>query len=176
MNINKLVGFIVSHPQVDHFSVIEIRTAYLLLQDNEELTSTEARKVVYSELVKLVKKGWLKKQISKKKKIAFYKKTELFDLDYLEFANSISFIPQEQKPEVISLSNESINELTARLHDHKTDLIEGLGEVEEYRTIRNEFPDLHHELSVHYQRAREINSRTLGKIKAIETLINTSKS
>lgn len=172
MKVDKLVGFIISHPKIDHFTALEVRTAYLLLSEDDALTAAEARKKVYAQLLKLVRKGWLKKHISEKKNTAYYIKTTNFVLDHFEYANSISYFSSSKEYKEFHTSDEAISDLYAKLNDYKADLIEGLGEVEEYRTIRNDIPELHDNLTLFYNTARESNSRLLGKIKAIETLIS----
>ena len=176
MKVDKLLGFIISHPKIDHFSALEIRTAYLLLSEDDALTAVEARKKVYAQLLKLVRKGWLRKHISEKKSTAYYIKTELFMIDHYEYANSISYITSYKQENEIHTCDEALGDLYAKLNDYKSDLIEGLGEVEEYRTIRTELPELHDNLTLFYNNARESNSRLLGKIKAIETLISKLSS
>ncbi|MBE8232341.1 MAG: hypothetical protein HAW67_01305 [Endozoicomonadaceae bacterium] len=120
--------------------------------------------------MKLVKNGWLKKVISKKKGMTNYVKTELFDLKStvvsVSTSNSVNCIVPNKTPSVGSVEG-----LNCRLQDYKNDLLEGLGEAEEYRTLRNEFPEMHDELQPKYNNIRESNSRLLGKIRAIETLI-----
>ncbi len=80
MKLDETFKFIVSNPRLDHFSAIEVRTAYLIIDDNCESSASELRRFVYSELVKLVNRGWLKKMTSKKKGVTNYVKTDLFNL------------------------------------------------------------------------------------------------
>ena len=79
MKLNNLVAQIVVAPNFDHFSTVEVRSAYLALNKDKSIDPTNARRFVYTELLKLVKKGWLKKSISKKKEITSFIKTEMFD-------------------------------------------------------------------------------------------------
>lgn len=167
MKLDETFKFIVSNPKLDHFSAIEVRTAYLIIDDNYESSASELRRFVYAELVKLVNRGWLKKMTSKKKGVTNYVKTDLFNLK-----------PQVQVQNAIEHrllngddSNDNYQSIRCRLQDYKNDLLEGLGEAEEYRALRNDFPHMHDELQPKYNSIREANSRLLGKIKAIETII-----
>ncbi len=168
MKLDETFKFIVSNPKLDHFSTVEIRTAYLIVNNECKLSASEARRFVYAELIKLLKKGWLKKVTSKKKGITRFVKTELFNIPY-PFTNLTVLSSKTTPTEITPV--ESYQELSCRLQDYKNDLLEGLGEAEEYRALRNEFPHMHDELQPKYNRIRETNSRLLGKIKAIETLI-----
>ena len=50
-----------------------------------------------------------------------------------------------------------------------------LGETEAYKELYDEFPELVTEIQYKYNEARDNNTKTLGKIKAIESLINQEK-
>ena len=82
MKLNETFKHIISNPKLDHFTAVEIRTAYLVLSQQCNFNNSEARRFVYAELVKLVKKGWLKKRVSQKKGITSYVKTDLFNIKY----------------------------------------------------------------------------------------------
>ncbi len=172
MELDRHVGKILSLSNIDYFSAVEIRTAYLVLINNEEMDKSVARRFVYSELLKLVNLGWLKKLVSTKKSITSYVKTELFNADLLNL----------QAKEIVADSVQSVNTVTPittpenlsnRLHSYKSELFEGLGEAEEYKNLRNEFPNMHKSLFEKYNAVREKNTRLLGKIKAIENLIES---
>ena len=172
VGIDLYVGKIISFSNIDYFSAVEIRTAYLVLRNDEGIDKSDARRFVYSELLKLVNLGWLKKRVSSKKGITSYAKTELFNADLLK----------KQVMQVAVVKVESVNEATAipdnlsnRLNSYKSTLLEGLGEADEYKNLRNEFPSMHKSLFEKYNAVREKNTRLLGKIKAIENLIELQK-
>lgn len=157
-------------PNIDRFSTVEIRTAYIAVNRDPLLDSSIIRRHIYTEIIKFVKKGWLKKLVSQKKGITRFVKTDLF---YLQEFN----MPTESVAiDKISLSViNSPDNLLSRLNDYKSALLEGLGEAEEYKNLRNEFPKMHDSLLEKYNVVREKNTRLLGKIKAIENLINQQK-
>ena len=72
MKLNNLVAQIIVAPNFDHFSAVEVRSAYLALNSDKSVDPNDARRFVYTELLKLVKKGWLKKSVSKKKEITSF--------------------------------------------------------------------------------------------------------
>lgn len=172
MKLDETFKCIVANPKINHFTAIEIRTAYLVLNQQSRLNNAEARRFVYAELVKLVKKGWLKKIVSKKRGITSYVKTDEFNLSpVIHKQHNLTSIESKKLdlPEKCTLKVSS--DLLCRLQDYKNDLLEGFGEAEEYRSLRLEFPDMHENLQLKYNSIREDNSRLLGKIKAIDNII-----
>ena len=77
MKLNRLLGQIISAPNFDHFSAVELRAAYITLHPDKNLDPSFARRFVYAEIVKLLKKRWLRKTVSKKKEIATFIKTAM---------------------------------------------------------------------------------------------------
>tara|TARA_R110001583_G_scaffold1612_4_gene12704 strand:+ start:2024 stop:2533 length:510 start_codon:yes stop_codon:yes gene_type:complete len=168
MGFDPHIGKILSFSNIDHFSAVEIRTAYLVLKNDEAMDKSDARRFVYSELLKLVNLGWLKKMVSTKKGITSYVKTDLFNVDLLVKQDKpINDVKQVN----MECDSRTTDDLPSRLNAYKSDLIEGLGEAEEYRNLRIEFPNMHESLFERYNAVREKNSRLLGKIKAIENII-----
>ncbi|WP_375277326.1 hypothetical protein [Pseudoalteromonas marina] len=169
MQLNSLVAQIVAAPNFDHFSTVEVRSAYLALNEDKTIDPNDTRRFVYTELLKLVNKGWLKKSVSKKKEITSFIKTEMFDPD------SIDVIPEKdiEKKRSASLSGTPpLDEaLTERLNRYKNSLLTGLGEAEEYKRLCEQFPELKSALQPKYNEVREHNSKLLGSIKAVENLI-----
>ena len=52
--LDKTVIQILSMSNVNHFTAMEIRTAYIALKQDEELNPTISRRFVYEELLKLI--------------------------------------------------------------------------------------------------------------------------
>ena len=88
MKLDPTVKRILSMPNIDNFSAVEIRTAYLVLNNDQSLDPSDARRFIYSEFVKLVNKGWLKKTISQKKGITRYTRTDLFGSNALKVSET----------------------------------------------------------------------------------------
>lgn len=165
---------ILSMPNIDCFSTVEIRTAYVALNKDPLLNPSMVRRHIYTEIIKFVKKGWLKKLVSQKKGITRFVKTDLFYLQEFNITPApvvIDKVDPINKPSDVIISDN----LLSRLNSYKSILLEGLGEAEEYKNLRNEFPKMHNSLLEKYNAVREKNTRLLGKIKAIENLINQQK-
>lgn len=171
MMFSKHIEHILSNPLIDRFTVKEVRAAYLFLPIEvkfEELS--ELRRAIYAELLKYEKRGWLKKNVSAKKGIVTYTKTERFDIPFRQLqenqVKSISY------PELKSLE---VKEMFTRLNDYKNDLLEGIGKADEFRALRDLYPQLHEQFQPEYNNVREANSRLLGKIDALEKTLSRFK-
>ena len=172
MVFDQHIGKILSFSNIDYFSAVEIRTAYLVLINDEGMDKSDARRFVYSELLKLVNIGWLKKLVSTKKGITSYVKTESFNAELLNL--QVKQVVTDKVDPVNTVGAITVSDnLLNRLNGYKSALLEGLGEAEEYKNLRNEFPDMHKSLFEKYNAVREKNTRLLGKIKAIENLIDS---
>jgi hypothetical protein len=173
MKLDRLLVQIISAPNFDHFSAVELRAAYITLHLDKGLVPSAARRFVYAELVKLVNNGWLRKNITKKKEITNFIKTDLFDADKLTFECK----EDSNKNGQTNPANNAIqNSLQERLNGYKNELLMSYGESNEYKQLCNDFPELYERLQHQYNNAREQNSRLLGKIKAVENLINDGKN
>jgi len=171
MKLHRLIGQIISAPNFDHFSAVELRAAFITLHSDKNLMPSDARRFVYAELVKLVNIGWLRKTVSKKKEITKFIKTNLFN------ASKITYSCTEESNDNCQSnpSDKTIQDsLLERLNQYKNELLISYGESGEYKKLCNEFPDLYEFLQPQYNNVREKNSRLLGKIKAVENLINNN--
>lgn len=155
---------------IDHFSAVEIRTAYLAIKKDEQLDPAFVRRFVYEELLKLVKRGWLIKRTSDKKGVTRYIKTNLFEPHSFEIAVN------SNKDEGLGSVGSYSKELSSSLKKHNTELLEGLGELELYFTLWEKYPSKKNELKVKYIATKERNHILQGKINAIgELLKNTTE-
>jgi hypothetical protein len=163
--LDPFVAQIIEAVNFDKFTTSDVRSAYFALKKEPTLDSAVVRRMIYAELMKLVKRGWLEKNISKQKGQTRFKKTVHFD------AKSLPVKPMA----LIRISDDySIDEhkkLIAKLNDYKSELLLSLGESEAYKEIYQELPDLAEELQPKYNLARENSTKLLGKIKAIEAII-----
>jgi hypothetical protein len=171
MKLNQLLAQIISAPNFDRFSAVELRSAYIAMHSDKNIDPSTSRRFVYAELVKLVKQGWLRKSISKKKEITTFIKTDLFNVNKIIYESSAV----ESNSKANTQANAIRKSLLARLNKYKNELLINYGESSEYKQLCNEFPDLHERLQPQYNNAREQSSRLLGQIKAVENLIKSGK-
>jgi hypothetical protein len=153
----------------DHFTTSDVRSLYLSLKNDNSLDRSVARRHIYSELLKLVKKGWLNKIIPKKKGFTRFSKTDSFNVNALQLkdsALSVSSLDDAEKKK---------RQLLAKLNDYKNEFLLSLGESEAYKDLYSELPELVDEIQPKYNKAKENNTKLLGKIRAIEGLLNQGK-
>jgi len=165
LKIDVVVAQIIKAPNFDNFTTSDVRASYITLKNDPLLDPVIIRKKLYAELLKLVKRGWLKKTSSSKKGFTRFSKTELFDANALT-QNTMTEVAD--KP--LSNSNKP-HTLSAKLNHYKAELLLNIGETEAYKEIYAEFPELVDEIQPQYNVARDNNTKILGKIRAIEGLM-----
>jgi hypothetical protein len=164
MKIDPFVAQIIIATNFDHFTTSDVRSAYLALKSDPSLEPSNVRRKIYAELLKLVKKGWLKKTIPKNKGSTRFGKTVFFDIKSMELKVSC-----QKTPSVKHVNKQGL--LLSKLNHYKAELLLNIGESEVYKELYSELPELAEELQPQYNKARDNNSRILGKIKAIEGLL-----
>lgn len=169
--IDKVIGSVIAMQNIDIFSVVEIRTAYIALQNNEELNPATVRQFVYKELLKLVKKGWLTKNTTKTKGLARYSKTELFDSNRLKTLEHLPDYSITNKIQPIDYKENLRN----RLNNYNSELLEGLGALKEYVALKDLYPELYDSLKHRYVAVQENNHILTGKISVLKELIKSNE-
>ena len=170
MRLNSVVAQIISAPNFDHFTTGDVRSAYLALINDASLEPSTVRRKIYAELLKLVKKGWLNKVISKKKGLTRFSKTDNFDVQ------AITFKAKCEPTNPVKKGDDKREQLLGKLNHYKSELLLNLGESEAYKELYSEFPELVDELQPQYNKARDNNTRILGKIRAIEGLLKQDEA
>jgi hypothetical protein len=169
MKLDHLVCKVITMPNIDHFTVVEIRTAYMALSDNDSLDRAIIRKFVYAELSKLVKRGWLSKSTSDVKGISRFKKTKLFDFDVLKEASK-----DNNQLIVTEKACDLHNQLKSLLKDCNIELLKGLGALETYLTLWQRYPQETNTFKGKYIAVQEGNHILEGKIKALEDILKNN--
>jgi len=166
LKLDPFVAQIIVATNFDYFTTSDVRSAYLALKSDPSLVPTIVRRIIYAELLKLVKKGWLNKLVSNKKGLTRFNKTGSFDVKAITTLANVevinSFVKQGDKKV----------KLLSKLNHYKAELLLNIGESEAYKELYSEFPELVDELQPQYNKARDNNTRILGKIRAIEGLLN----
>jgi hypothetical protein len=157
LKLYPLVAQIIVATNFDHFTTSDVRSAYFALKKDPSLD------------LKLVKKGWLKKLISKKKGLTRFSKTKNFDV------KAIILKAKCESTNSLKKHDEKQGQLLGKLNHYKADLLLNIGESEAYKELYSEFPELVDEIQPQYNKARDNNTRILGKIRAIEGLLKQDK-
>jgi DNA-binding MarR family transcriptional regulator len=152
------------------FTVLELRSAYLAIINNPQLGPVEARKFVYRHILRLEKKGLLERKHSEKRDRTFYKKTKHFSREQFEISESSlrSSKHHVKGQEIAGIKKDLLN----KLNQYKLELLTSIGETDEYKSLCSQFPDLTENLQKRYNHARDNSSKILGRIKALESLMN----
>lgn len=160
---------IIKAPNFDNFTTSEVRSSYITLKNDPSLDPVVVRKKLYAELLKLVKKGWLVKKNTNKKGRTRFSKTKQFDADYLASLQAI-------QPVKANLEEKTQINLVTKLKHYKADLLLSIGESEAYKELYSEHPEIIEEIQPLFNTAKDNNTRILGKIRAIEGLLEHNKS
>jgi hypothetical protein len=171
MKIDPTVCSILSMKNLDNFSAVEIRTAYIAIKGEQDLLPANARRFVYEELHKIVKRGWLKKATSEKKGITRYTKTKQFDYQFFNSLTEVKLTPKPTSSDVDSFALA----MRSRLETYQAELLEGLGSIEEFVSLRTSYPELHASLKPKYRHLKERNHMLMGRIKIVEELLESSR-
>ena len=169
IKINAQLNTILQDENFDNFHVTQLRDAYLA-NSSVSQDLVQARKYIYRQILRLVKKGLLLKKGTKNSKRVVYQKSELF--------YKTNFIVQSttedkvNRPKAITVgTNTAIQQLEKRLKESEVDLLTSIGESEEYMRLYQSFPEMKAHLESQYLQARENSSKLLGQIKAIKSVL-----
>lgn len=165
LKLDPVVAQIILPSDFDNFTTNDVRSSYVTLKVDLDKNPAQIRRKIYAELLKLVNKGWLTKVVSKTKKMTRFNKTNLFNVNVIKskfMSTAISTTSTDDKQAVLS----------SKLNHYRTDLLLNIGEAEAYKELYSEHPELIDELQPQYNTARDNNTKILGKIRAIEGLIN----
>jgi len=176
INLDSELITLLSSASFDKFTVLELRSAYLALSPKLELDKTEARRFVYRHILRLEKKGLLKRTDSKKTDKTTYAKTATFDINkFSEINHPLGENIVTQPDEPIIPSDVLIQGLIDKLQGYKVELLINTGETDEYKSLCREYPQLKEQLQESYNLARENNRIIIGNVKALEKTIKLQK-
>lgn len=168
VNLSEDFLSIIEREDFDKFTILELRSAYMALSANKLIGKDEAQRYVYRQVLKLKKKGLLRRVDSKSSNKTTYIKTELFS----EAIFNIDRVNGEGSAKLNNQSSEHvIKVLREKIQIYKSELLSSMGESDEYKALYTDFPHLKAPLQDSYNNAREKNSKLHGRIKAVETLI-----
>lgn len=171
LKLDPLITQIIVATNFDHFTTADVRSLYLSLKNDKSLDRSVVRRHIYSELLKLVKKGWLNKVVAKKKGFTRFSKTGYFNVDALQLKDTV--LPDS--PLGDGKNKKQLQKLLTKLNDYKNEFLLSLGESEAYKDLYSELPELVEEIQPKYNKARDNKTKLLGKVRAIEGLLNQDK-
>lgn len=150
----------------DVFTCPTLTEAYFALPTCASPSKHAARKVVARAINRLKSEG-LVESCSGGKRAQQYQLTESF------FRVTENLMPKSDQPLPTAPSErELIASLKTRLHDYKVELMEAIGEIEEYEAMSECTPEKLPQIQILYSRARDHFSKTQGRVKAIQAMLS----
>ncbi|MEZ8473754.1 hypothetical protein AB6C60_07695 [Vibrio cyclitrophicus] len=163
MRISALMHKLLIEKGMDGFSVTELRDASMLIR-NDNIDSSEARKQVYRQILRFIKKDWLRYEGNGHKKK--YYQTNLF--------RTLQFVPKLEMLEVNMLSSSSsYTVLHNERSQYKGELEVIRREIREYQSLNRRFPELQQNLSPLLEQAKDRSVHLHGKINVLENVLQT---
>jgi hypothetical protein len=159
----------------NQFTSQALITAYLKLPTSINLNQIQVQQFIFRNLDRLVWAELAIKNNNEKSRHGEYRLTSKFE------AGDYSIGPphcKEAKLETkvpIALAEDPLAELRDQLSAHKLELLTTIAETEEYEQLCKQIPSKQSEIQELYNDARNRYSRTLGKVKAIESLISRTE-
>ncbi len=157
MNVDEQILQIVSEPSFDSFTTFELKKAFEEKVGEDFLTLSDMFKFIFSQMKLLAKTGMIERSRNDPVFSGIYVKTDRFQANKnITFDSSPIGIKEKHKT-------------------YKHQLLIGIGEAQEYEQLCNEYPELKKDLQHKYNKIRDQNSRLLGKIKVIESILNNKE-
>lgn len=152
----------ISSFDTQRFRVTEIRDRYMRLYPDTQ-NKNDVRRWVHSFMRTFIKHGLLIDVTENIDKAAHYRAT-----DRLHALNNTQ---TDKKMDYEITLNSSYPEIQKRLVARQHDILISLGATEELESLKTEFPDMAARIDQQLSAFKDQNVRTLGKIKALESLL-----
>ncbi len=154
--------------KIETFTAAELTNTYRRLPNSQSLTKQAARQFILRNLKRLETKGYLKEVSTSSSSTPRYRLASNFNSNCVTIGRPHLSIKGEEN----SLSTNFEASLRDKLKNQKQELGSIIGEIEEYELISNEVPlELDYIQSL-YNQARDRYSKTIGRIRALESLIS----
>ncbi|WP_367302430.1 hypothetical protein [Vibrio coralliilyticus] len=145
---------------IDGFSVIQLRDEFIILKGSP-IDPDEARKKIYRQVLRFIKKGWLRSEGSGRQKRYF--QTDTFKTLHVE--------SKSENVGVEVVSNHDYSVLVSELNQYKGELEIVLGEIDEYQSLNVRFPELEPKLITLLDKAKERSAYLLGKVNGLTNVL-----
>jgi hypothetical protein len=145
---------------MDGFSVIELRDEFIVLKGSP-IDPDEARKKVYRQILRFIKKGWLRSEGSGRQKRYF--QTDTF--------KSLNVEPKLGNVDIDIYSSRDYSVLVSECNQCKGELEIVLGEIDEYLSLKARFPELEPKLITLLEEAKERSAYLLGRVNGLTNVL-----
>ncbi len=154
MNIDEQILRIVSEPSFDNFTAYQLAKIFVKKIGEEHVDDYEKYRFVCAQMKLLAKNGVIEIADKEHMLSGIYVKTAAYRIS-----------------KTTQLESSTIR-LKEKHRSYKKQFLIGIGEAEEYKALCQEHPELHKKLQPKYNKVLEQNSKLLGKIKVLESLLN----
>lgn len=147
---------------MDGFTVVELRDVYISVEDSH-VDSDEARKKMYRQILRFMKKNWLRSE-------GHWQNKRYFQTDSFK---ALQVAPKLESVEMDAPSTPDYSVLSYERNQYKGELEIVLGEIEEYRSLNRRFPELEVRLTPLLEQAKERSAHLLGKVNVLTNVLKT---
>jgi hypothetical protein len=158
------------------FTVHDLTEAYLNDPACLHNSKKAARQFVYRNMLRLIDKGDLTRVVVEGGWPQYKLTAQFFGRSR---AVAVSVVPAPQAkmdlpiaPAIAIATSDPRQNLRERLNHHKLEMLSAMGETEEYDAICKELPELRDQVQVLYNASRDKCSKLLGRVKALESLLD----
>lgn len=157
--------------QLGSFTRKELLEAYLALPSVDQKTVKSVRQLINRNVLRLTKNGVLRRVECSGPDSRF------------EYVGAGRLVAVTSGPDLASANNQdavggSVSEvrgLSEKLHRYNMEMLETIGETEEYRALCSEFPHLRSKVQQRYNDARDRCSKLLGRVRALEAILHDNQ-
>lgn len=171
--INSHMYNLLIRKDLNHFTVSQAREIVYQSSSSEFKDRKEARMYIYRYIWLFQKKGWLISKGDGRQKI-YLKSDDFLSLNLVPMSGSTTEKRKSKKIRMVQAS--STESLRSRKGEYEAELSIVLGEVEEYQSLMECYPQQKDAMELLFQEAKDKSANLLGKVNALTKLITASAS
>lgn len=172
---DRILLTVLNQSQSTRIRVTDIRDQFIEQCREENLDPAAVRRWINGKFTTFVNRGVLIRKSAPGSKKHYFEKSPYFEKYYAEQSKPQQEIPATtpKTPVAASADNTVLHD---ELESYRQTMLSQLGEIEEYRRIRDQYPELEVVATTQFKQVVDENYRMLGRIRAIEKLIETVAS
>lgn len=149
------------------FTVSELKTAYMMLPDCAHQTEKAAWQFVYRNVLRLEERGQLSRLESESGEKTRYRLMRLGGVTI-----PASHVRPSTGGNLDEATEDALRCLKEKLNRYNVEMLSAIGETEEYDAICTDYPHMRSTVQTLYNEARDRCSKTLGRVRALESLLS----
>lgn len=168
-NKDRILLALLKECQSPQIRVTTIRDQFIHHHSDENPDPAVTRRWINGKFTTLVNKGVLVRKPIPGSKKYYFEKTDWFDDYFTKKTGTVEAPIVANKPSAVSPIPSNV--LHRELESYRQTMLSQLGEIEEYRRIRDQYPELESIATEKFQEIADENYRMIGRIRAIEKLM-----